>query len=232
MMMMFLNSTVYWAILISLGSYYFGCVLQRKTRLIIFNPLLLSTLLTIGFLLAFEVNYNDYFEKADLLYYLLTPATVCLAIPLYEKLDHLKSNLVAILIGVFSGVIACLTSIVLFAILFQWTHTFYVTILPKSITAAMAMGVSEELGGISSLTVPIVIMTGITGNIIAERVCKLFCIQDPIAKGIAIGTASHVMGTAKAIEMGEIEGAMSGLAIAVSGVMTVILATLFSNFIN
>lgn len=112
--------------------------------------------------------------------------------------------------------------------IFGWSYTLYVTILPKSITAAMAMGVSEELGGIPSLTVPIVIMTGITGNIIAEYICRLLRIQEPIAKGIAIGASSHAMGTAKAIEMGEIEGAMSGLAIAVSGVMTVIIATVFA----
>lgn len=226
--MIFLNDTVYWAILISLGSYYLGNYLQLKTKLIVFNPLLFSTLITVGFILIFEVDYDTYYERADFLYYLLTPATVCLAIPLYEQIHHLKANLVAILTGIASGVIACLFSIFLLAMIFGWSYTLYVTILPKSITAAMAMGVSEELGGIPSLTVPIVIMTGITGNIIAEYICRLLRIQEPIAKGIAIGASSHAMGTAKAIEMGEIEGAMSGLAIAVSGVMTVIIATVFA----
>ena len=111
--------------------------------------------------------------------------------------------------------------------MFSFTHQMYVTLLPKSVTAAMGVGISEELGGISSLTVPI-IMTGITGNIIAERVCRLFRINDPVAKGIAIGTASHAMGTAKALEIGETEGAMSSLSIAVSGIVTVLLAILFA----
>ena len=226
--MSFLNDTVYWAVFISLGSYYLGNHLQQKTKFILFNPLLFSTILTIGFILLFDVDYSTYYERADFLYYLLTPATVCLAIPLYEQIHLLKDNLVAILTGIIAGVIACISSILLLATIFGWSHTLYVTILPKSITAAMAMGVSEELGGIPSLTVPIVIMTGITGNIIAEHICRLLRIQDPIAKGIAIGASSHAMGTAKAIEMGEIEGAMSGLAIAVSGVMTVVLATVFS----
>lgn len=226
--MNFLNDTVYWAIFISLGSYYLGNHLQQKTKVILFNPLLFSTLLTIGFIMLFDVDYSTYYERADFLYYLLTPATVSLAIPLYEQIHLLKKNLVAILTGIISGVLACLSSILLLATIFGWSHTLFVTILPKSITAAMAMGVSEELGGIPSLTVPIVIMTGITGNIIAEHICRLFRIQEPIAKGIAIGASSHAMGTAKAIEMGEIEGAMSGLAIAVSGVLTVLFATVFA----
>ena len=162
------------------------------------------------------------------MYYLLTPTTVCLAVPLYEQLKPLKENLVAIILGIMSGVIACLFVILGFAFIFNFSETMYATILPKSITAAMAMGVSEELGGIPSLTVPIVIMTGITGNIIAELVCKIFRIKEPIAKGLAIGSASHAMGTAKAMEMGEIEGAMSSLSIAVAGVLTVIGTSVFS----
>lgn len=225
-----LNNTVYWGVFVSLGTYYLGKILQEKTHMILFNPLLFSTVFTILFLLIFQIDYDVYYENADCLYYILTPATVCLAIPLYEQLHRLKKNIMAIFIGILSGVFACLTSILLFALLFQWTHSMYVTVLPKSITAAMAMGVSEELGGIHSLTVPIVIMTGITGNIIAEKVCKVFRITEPIAKGVAIGTASHAMGTAKAMEMGEIEGAMSSLSIAVSGTLTVVMAAIFSNF--
>ncbi len=230
MEMELLSSAVYWAILISLGAYLLGKFLQEKTKFILFNPLLFSAVFTAVFLILFHIDYETYFEKADYLYYLLTPTTVCLAIPLYEQIKPLKENLVAIVCGILAGSVACLCSILVFAMLFGFSHTMYVTILPKSITAAMAMGVSEELGGISSLTVPIVIMTGITGHIIAETVCKVFCITEPIAKGIAIGSASHAMGTAKAIEMGKIEGAMSGLAIAVAGVLTVIGASVFSYF--
>lgn len=151
-----------------------------------------------------------------------------MAIPLYEQVQALKKNLFAILVGIGSGVIASLSSILAFSALFKFSNEMYLTILPKSITAAMGMGVSEELGGIPSLTVPIIIMTGITGNIIAEFVCRVLRIKEPIARGIAIGSSSHAMGTAKAIEMGEIEGAMSSLSIAIAGVMTVLGATIFS----
>ena len=226
--MSFLANTVYWAVLISLTTYFFGDFLKKKTKLIIFNPLLFSTVMTVIFLLLFNIEYDSYYEKADILYFLLTPTTVCLAIPLYEQVNLLKKNILAIVLGILSGVIACLTTILFFAVFFNWSHTMYVTILPKSITAAMAMGVSQELGGIASLTVPIVIMTGIFGNIIAEYVCNTFRINEPISRGLAIGSASHAMGTVKAMEMGSIEGAMSSLSMAVAGVLTVICASIFS----
>lgn len=223
-----LSNTVYWGVLISIGSYLLGKYLQKKFHIILFNPLLFSTVFTVVFLLVFKIDYNTYYEKADYLYYLLTPTTVCLAIPLYEQIKPLKSNFSAIIIGISAGVLASLCSIMIFSAMFHFSHEMYLTLLPKSITAAMGMSVSEELGGIPSLTVPIIIMTGITGNIIAEKVCKLLRIKEPIAKGIAIGSASHAMGTVKAMEMGEIEGAMSSLSIAVAGVLTVIGASVFS----
>lgn len=225
-----LSNTVYWGVLISIGSYLLGKYLQKKFHIILFNPLLFSTVFTVVFLLVFKIDYNTYYEKSDYLYYLLTPTTVCLAIPLYEQIKPLKSNFSAIIIGISAGVLASLCSIMIFSAMFQFSHEMYLTLLPKSITAAMGMSVSEELGGIPSLTVPIIIMTGITGNIIAEKVCKLLRIKEPIAKGIAIGSSSHAMGTAKAMEMGEIEGAMSSLSIAVAGVLTVIGVSIFSYF--
>lgn len=225
-----LYDTFYWGILISIGSYLLGRYLQNKFRIILFNPLLFSTVFTVLFLLVFKIDYTTYYEKANYLYYLLTPTTVCLAIPLYEQIKPLKANFSAIIIGISAGVLASLCSILLFSVMFHFSHEMYLTLLPKSITAAMGMSVSEELGGIPSLTVPIIIMTGITGNIIAEKVCKLLRIKEPIARGIAIGSSSHAMGTAKAMEMGEIEGAMSSLSIAVAGVLTVIGVSIFSYF--
>ena len=223
-----LSDTFYWGILISIGSYLLGRYLQNKFRIILFNPLLFSTVFTVLFLLVFKIDYTTYYEKANYLYYLLTPTTVCLAIPLYEQIKPLKANFSAIIIGISAGVLASLCSILLFSVMFHFSHEMYLTLLPKSITAAMGMSVSEELGGIPSITVPIIIMTGITGNIIAEKVCKLLRIKEPIARGIAIGSSSHAMGTAKAMEMGEIEGAMSSLSIAVAGVLTVIGVSIFS----
>lgn len=221
-------NTVYWGVLISIGSYVLCHYLQKKFKSILLNPLLFSVLFTVLFLVCVKIDYDSYYEKASFLQYLLTPTTICLAIPLYEQIKLLKNNIKAILGGIVSGVFASMISILIFCIIFSFSHTMYITLLPKSVTAAIAMGISEELGGIESLTVPIVIMTGITGNMIAEKVCKLFKIKEPIAKGIAVGTASHAMGTAKAIEMGEIEGAMSSLSIALSGMITVMAASIFS----
>lgn len=220
-------NTVYWGILVSVTSYIVFNYLQKKTKFVLLNPLLFSTVFTILFLIVFKIDYKTYYDKADFLYYLLSPATVCLAIPLYEQINILKKNVKAIVFGIISGVLASMGSVLFFSIIFRFSHTMYVTLLPKSITAAIAMSISEEMGGISSLTVPIVIMTGITGHIIAGKVCKIFKITEPIAKGVSIGSASHAMGTVKAMEMGEIEGAMSSLSIAVAGVITVIFAFVF-----
>ena len=162
--------------------------------------------------------------------YLLTPTTICLAIPLYEQFEILKKNAVAIVAGIVSGIITSLTMVLIFAVVFKLSHEEYVTFLPKSITTAIGMGVSEQLGGYVAITVAVIILTGVIGNIIAEPVCKLFKITDPVAKGIGIGSASHAIGTTRAMEMGEVEGAMSGLSIAVSGVLTVFAAAVFSGF--
>ena len=134
----------------------------------------------------------------------------------------MKKNAKAIAAGILSGVLSSLVSVLALAAAFGLSHEEYVTLLPKSITTAIGMGVSEELGGIVTITVAVIIVTGVLGNIIAELVCKIFRIHEPVAKGIAIGSASHAIGTAKAMEMGEVEGAMSSLSIAVSGLLTVI----------
>ena len=154
---------------------------------------------------------------------MLTPATIVLAVPLYQQFKLLQEHALVIFLGVLSGVIASLISVYLLSLLFGLDQTMLITLLPKSITAAIAIGVAEEYQGIVTITVAAVIITGITGNVIAEPVCKFFRIKNPIAKGIAIGTSSHVVGTSKAMEMGEVEGAMSSLAIVVAGLTTVIL---------
>ena len=161
---------------------------------------------------------------------MLTPATVCLAIPLYEQIELLKNNIKAIVLGIMSGAIASLGSVFILSKVFQLSHEQYVTLLPKSITTAIGMGISEELGGIVTITVAVIIITGIVGNIIAEGVCRIFKIEEKVAKGLAIGSSSHAIGTVKAMEMGEIEGAMSSLAIVVSGVITVVMASVFAGF--
>lgn len=226
-----LCNSAFFGVVVSILGYEIGLFLKKKFNNGIFNPLLISILFVMAALVIFKVDFESYNNGAKYLSYLLTPATVCLAIPLYEQLDLLKNNFKAIIIGIFSGVSASLISVFLFALLFQFTHEQYVTLLPKSITTAIGMGISEELNGIVTITVAVIIVTGIIGNILAEVICKVFHIHEPIAKGIAIGTSSHAIGTAKAMEIGEIEGAMSGLAIAVAGLFTVIGASIFANLL-
>jgi predicted murein hydrolase (TIGR00659 family) len=182
-------------------------------------------------LAVLDVDYESYQQGAQMLSYLLTPATVCLAIPLYEQLELLKKNARAVLAGIASGVLTSLISVLVLSILFGLSHEEYVTLLPKSITTAIGMGVSEELGGIVTVTVAVIIVTGILGNVIAEYVFRLFRIEEPIARGVALGSASHAIGTARAMELGEIEGAMSSLSIAVAGLLTVVGASVFANFL-
>ena len=215
-------------VVISLLAYGLGVVLKKKLKLAIFNPLLISILLVIVFLLVFGVSYDSYNQSARYLSYLLTPATVALAIPLYKQLELLKKNLFAILIAVAAGVVSSLGSILALSMAFQLTHAQYVTLLPKSITTAIGMGISEELGGNVTISVAVIIVTGVLGNMMLEPVCKLFRITNPISKGLAAGTASHAIGTAKAMELGEVEGAMSSLAIVVSGLITVGAASVFA----
>ena len=226
-----IDNSVYIGVLISLASYALGVWLRKKTGLSFFNPLLVSIILVILFLSVSGISYSTYAESADYISFLLTPATICLAVPRYEQFKLLKKNWKAVVAGIVSGVVSSLVCIFLMALLFRFDHQTYVTFLPKSITTAIGMGVAEELGGYVSLAVVVIVITGVLGNVIADAVLKLFKIEEPIAKGIAIGSSSHAVGTAKAMEIGQIEGAMSSLSIVVCGLLTVIGASLFANFI-
>ncbi len=218
-------------VVLSFLAYEIGVYLKKKTKMALCNPLLIAMLLVIVFLVATDVDYESYNASAKYLSYLLTPATVSLAIPLYQQLELLKKHMFAIFAGIFAGVVASLGSILVMSFWFGLSHEEYVTLLPKSITTAIAMGVSEELGGYVTITVISIMITGILGNMVAETVCKLFRIKYAVSRGLAIGTASHAVGTAKAMEMGEVEGAMSSLAIVVAGLCTVVGATIFANFL-
>jgi predicted murein hydrolase (TIGR00659 family) len=229
--MTFFEQSVFFGVSVSLAAYGIGVLLQKKFKFALFNPLLISVVLTIAVLLTAHISYDTFYEGAQYLSYLLTPATVCLAVPLYEKLSLLKSNWKAIFAGILSGVLTSLTVVLALALIFNLNHKMYVTLLPKSITTAIGMGVSEELGGAVTITVAVIIITGVLGNMLAETLCKLFHIEEPIAKGISIGSASHAIGTAKAMEMGDVEGAMSSLSIAVAGILTVVGASIYAMFI-
>ena len=222
----FLTDSVFLGVVVSLLTYEFGLWFKKKVKIAIFNPLLISIIAVMVFLVVFHIDYADYQEGAKYISYLLTPATVCLAVPLYEQFELLRKNLKAVIAGIISGVFTSMTCILVLALLFRFDHQQYVTLLPKSITTAIGMGVSEELGGYVTITVAVIF-----GYITADAVLKLFHIEEPIAKGIAIGSASHAVGTAKAMELGEIEGAMSSLSIAVSGILTVVAAMVYANLL-
>lgn len=226
----FFTNSVFAAVVISLLGYELGSFLKKKTGLAILNPLLVAVVIVIGVLLLLHVDYAVYEERSQILHYMLTPSTVALAVPLYRQFSLLKKHGLAIAAGVLAGVLTSLVSTFLLAVLFRLTHEEYVTLLPKSITTAIGMGMSEEMGGIVTITVAVIVVTGIVGNIIGEWVCRLFHIREKIAVGLALGTSSHVIGTAKAMELGEVEGAMSSLAIVLAGVMTVVGANVFALF--
>lgn len=224
----FLAESVYMGVMLTLGTYCIGIWLKKVSGWTLMNPLLVSIVLSIGFLCATGTSYESYAKGADVISYLLTPATVCLAVPLYEQIEHLKRNYHAVTLGIVAGVLSSMLSILGMVLLLGMDHQAYVTLLPKSITTAIGMGVSEELGGNVPVTILVIVITGITGNIFAEKFLRLIKVREPIAKGIAIGSASHVIGTSKAMELGETEGAMSSLAIVTSGVLTVIMASVFA----
>lgn len=227
---LFMNS-VYFGFVVTLGTYLLGVQLKKKINLAVMNPLLTAVIMVIVFLLVFRIDYKIYQAGGQYISFLLTPATVCLAIPLYKQLRLLKENVTAVLGGIFSGVVTSALSIFVLSKLFGLNHEYYVTLLPKSITTAIGMGVSEEAGGIVALTVVSIVITGILGNVIGETVFRVFGIHNPIAKGLALGTSAHAIGTSKALELGEVEGAMGSLSIAVAGLMTVLVVPLAAKLI-
>ncbi len=222
-----LDNSMFFYTFLTLLFYMFGVFLQKKFKKAWLNPLLISILLMIIVVLCFDIKYEHYKNSTSIISFFLTPATVCLAVPLYEKLEELKKNALAILVGIFGGVITSGVCILAVAIIFGFDSELVASFLPKSVTTAIGVGMAEELGGISALTAISIVVTGVFGNIIAEPICKIFKITNPVAIGTAIGTSSHAGGTAKALEMGRTEGAISGLSIAVAGLMTVVVAPLF-----
>lgn len=227
----FWETSTFFGIFITLFFYGVGMALKQRVKHPLMNPLLLAIIFTILFLHLFGIEYRTYNRSAKYISYLMTPATVCLAVPLYRQLDTLKKNCKAVMCGITSSVIVTMFSVLAFSRFFGLNRASYVTMLPKSITTAIGIGVVEELGGYVSIAAASIIISGILGNMFAESVCNLVGIREPIAKGIAIGCSSHAMGTVKALEMGEVEGAMSSLSIALAGILTVVAASLFATLL-
>jgi len=226
-----LQSSTYFGLLLSLAAFAVGLWVQRRFGSgpvgMLLNPLLVAIILVICLLLVARIDYSTYSRSADYLTYLLTPATVCLAVPLHCQFDKLKAHAVPIFAGVLVGVLVNLVGIWAMGKAFGVDRVTYVTLLPKSITTAIGIGLSEEFGGIVAITVASIVITGNLGALVAEPLCRAAGITDPVARGVGIGTSAHVIGTVRAMQLGEIEGAMGSLAIIVAGLLTVGLAPLF-----
>ena len=228
----FFGNAAYFAVLACLGLYQAGAWLKKKTGLAFLNPLLVSIAGGVGALLLLRVDSTSFARTAQPLSWLLTPATVCLAIPLYRQVRLVRKYALSLLAGIAAGVAASILSVLVIALIFEMDHAGYVTLLPKSITTAIGMVVSREQGGVENITVAVIVLTGVFGNLMASPLCRLFRLTDPVARGVAIGTSSHAIGTARAMEMDDVTGAVSGLSIAVSGVLTVAAAAVLGNLVQ
>lgn len=205
--------------------------IYKKIKNPLANPIAISIIFIIWFLGYFNINIESYEEGGSFISFFLGPATIALAIPIYKKLDLLKKNLITTLIGITLGSLAGILSIAIMSKLFSINDTMMLSLIPKSTTSAIAMDLSEQIKGNPSITIAFVIATGIMGNILGPSILNIFNIKNKRAKGVALGTASHVVGTAKAMELGQVEGAMSSLAIGIAGIITVFLAPLIINLI-
>ncbi len=223
--------TPIFAITLTILIYSLAKYISKKTKLDIFNPIALSMIAIIYILQYTKVDYNTYNSGTSIITFFLGPATVALAIPLYKKINLLRQNFLPIFIGAFVGSLTGITSVVVLGRAFKLDKTVILSMIPKSTTSAIAMDISTAIGGHLALTIVFVMITGLVGNIFGPSIFKLFKINNKIARGISLGTASHVIGTSKAVELGEVEGGMSSLAIGIAGLVTVFLAPLIIKFI-
>jgi len=218
-------------IAISLLTFQIGSMLYRRTGSVFLNPLVLSMVMIISFLVNFHISFDDYNKGGQFISFFLGPATVILAVPLYKKINLLKANILPILAGITIGSVTGILSIIVMCRMFGLDELVSVSMIPKSITTPIGIELSNQLGGLPSITVAGIVFTGISGVLLGPMICRLFRIQDKVAVGIAIGTSSHALGTTKAVELGETEGAMSGLAIGIAGLITVFLAPMIAKIL-
>ena len=224
----FLLESQFFGLFLSLAFFQLARWLNRKAGREVISPLLFATLLCIAVLLVFDIDFEVYNRGAQYLDVLLTPATICLAIPLYRQYELLRRNAVAVLAGSVAGVAAHMAGCLLMLAVFRMEAAEFITLLPKSITTAIGKSLSAELGGYPAITMAAIMITGLFGAAIAPALLRLFRVRDPLAQGLAIGTASHAAGTSTAVQMGEVQGAASSLAIVVTGLLTVVAAPLLA----
>ena len=228
----FIGSIGVWGVTVTLAAFALGTWLNRKTGQAIFNPLLLGSIFVIIFLSLVQIPFAEYKQSVSVLNYLLLPATVSLAVPLYEQWLPMKKNARAVLCGILAGSLTSMVSIIAISWVMKLDPVLSASLMPKSVTTAIGAEVAQELGGLSSLAGGIIVLTGIIGNLSAAAMCRICRLHDSIARGVAIGTASHAIGTARALQMGRVEGAVSSLSIAVAGILTAALCPVLANFLH
>lgn len=224
-------TTPVFGIVLTLIMYIIALWINKKTKIAALNPLLVSTIFVMIFLLATKIKYEDYNLGGQYFTFLIGPSTIALVVNLYKNIDLLKKNILPIFLGVFAGVITSITSVYAMTKLLGMDKAMINSLIPKSLTTAIGVAISKEFGGIEVITVFAIIITGIVGAVMSPFVFKIFNVKTRVAKGIGLGTAAHAIGTAKAIEMGEVEGGMSGLSIALAGFISVVLIPIFMELI-
>lgn len=229
-MIKFLDTPLF-GILISILAFEIGIFINKKTRLSILNPIVIAEVLIIVFMIVFNIDYEAYNKGGSIISFFLGPATVVLAVPLYKQIEKLKANGLPIIVGITVGCITAILSVCFLSKLFSLDEVIIMSLLPKSVTAAISMEVSSQIGGIPALTVAATVVTGIVGNVLWPYISKLFKIENDVASGISLGTSAHALGTAKAMEIGEVEGGMASLAIGVAGLVTVLLAPILAKLL-
>ena len=228
----FIGSIGVWGVTVTLAAFALGTWLNKKTGQAIFNPLLLGSIFVIIFLSLVQIPFAEYKQSVSVLNYLLLPATVSLAVPLYEQWLPMKKNAKAVLCGILAGSLTSMVSIIAISWVMKLDPVLSASLMPKSVTTAIGAEVAQELGGLSSLAGGIIVLTGIIGNLSAAAMCRICKLHDPIARGVAIGTGAHAVGTARALQMGRVEGAVSSLSIAVAGILTAALCPVLANFLH
>ena len=227
----FILSIGVWGVALTLGAFALGTWINKKTGQALCNPLLLGSIFVIVFLSLVQIPFGEYKESVSFLSYLLLPATVSLAVPLYEQWLPMKRNAKAVLCGILAGSVTSMVCVIAMSWIPRLDPVLSASLMPKSVTSAIGAEVAVELGGIGSLAGALIILTGIVGNLSATALCRLVKLHDPVARGVAIGTGSHAVGTAKALQMGRGEGAVSSLSIAVAGVLTAVICPILANFL-
>ena len=207
-------------ILLTLICYRAGLEVQKRTKSALFNPILIAVILVLVFLWVTGADPEAYQRGNTRLSWLITPATVCLAIPMYEQLEILLKNKRAILAGIAAGAFSCMACVGLIAVTFGFSRELTVTMLPKSVTAAIGVPLATLAGGIPSITTAVILLTGILAAIFGPTLCKLFRLEDEISQGVAFGTAGHVVGTSRANEISPLVGAVGSLSLTVAGLLT------------